>query len=155
MKKIKYIITAALITAVLTACGKASSVSLDDYQANMAKYYESINEASHNIDSLDINDENACQLLLGYIDSIQSDIIAISSLETPKSYTSVKEMATSAASSIDSAASIYHEIYANNSFENFDEAKNTEASQNYIDAMNKLNEIGNIIKTKTLELDGN
>ncbi|MBO5291672.1 MAG: hypothetical protein J6B10_00600 [Lachnospiraceae bacterium] len=128
-----------MLTLSMTGCGKDEQ--LETYKEDMTAFYEVIQEKSDAIDMIDTTSETAVDELLGYLDDINTEFTALGEMKVPKQFASIESLADDAASYMNEANRLYHEAYANGSY---DDSVGEAARQNYERAMKRISYIADI-----------
>ncbi len=140
MKKRLMLGTLLLFASVtFTACGK--DAALDTYKDDMTSFYETVHEKSDAIDMLDPTSDTAVSDLLSLLDEINTAFTQLGEMEVPKQFSSTESLADDAAIYMNEANELYHEAYANDSY---DENTGEAAKENYERAMERISYIADI-----------
>lgn len=117
--------TAALVFT-LTGCG--SNPELENYKANMNQFFENVSIFDQSINAIDPESETAVSDLLTLLDSMDKSFAQMASLEVPKGFPGVDELAVEASEYMSEAVSYYHQAFEG---EAFDPSLADVAKQNY------------------------
>lgn len=113
---------------VLTLTGCGSNPELENYKANMNQFFENVSIFDQSINAIDPESETAVSDLLTLLDSMDKSFAQMASLEVPKGFPGVDELAVEASEYMSEAVSYYHQAFEG---ETFDPSLADVAKQNY------------------------
>lgn len=100
-----------LVLFLFTGCKSARVKELEAYHLNMSRFFENVASYDQAINSIDPEAENASEELLRNLDGLNSEFEAMAALPVPDDFSSITEITKDAASSMQSAVTLYHEAY--------------------------------------------
>lgn len=139
--KMKLTLCALLLSAAFSLNGCGKDAALEAYKENMNAFYETIQEKSDAIDMIDTSSETAVDELLSLLDEINVAFTELGEMEVPKQFSSIESLADDAASYMTEANELYHEAYADGSY---NDIKGDAAKENYDRAMKRVSYIADI-----------
>lgn len=143
MKKIIHIsglfVNYIILMLALSACGNTEDPALISYHDGMSSCCERINELGQAIDAIDPSSADASAWLLTDLDHMNEAFSEMAALEAPAEYKEAGDMAFEASALMNDAVSLYHDAYAG---ETPDSSLSAQARSQYLNAMEKLSEIG-------------
>ncbi len=143
IRKILIIAGALMISAsMMFGCGNKKADELNTYKASLENIYNQINTTAVSINNIDVNSEAPEASLLKYIDDMKIEIASLAALNAPEGYEQVTGLAQEALSSITQSSTLYHQIYDEPGYINYDETKAGQAFNFYTYSIGKLNSIG-------------
>lgn len=133
-----------ILCALLTACGNAKTdPALEDYRTNMSSFSSTISSLGRAIDSIDPNSATASAELLNDLDQMNTAFQNMAALTIPADYSDVETLVYEAAAYMNDAASLYHDAYGENGY---NDEYATQAKTQYDNAMQRLTSIGQYFK---------
>lgn len=142
--KITYLLILCCFASLfLAACGDNKAMQEKAaYKEALMVYYDQINLTSASINAVDVSQPGGSDQILGYLDTMSISFAGLASVQTPDRYEPLMQLTAEANADFTAANAIYHEIYGDASFANFDSDKATEAAIYYQSAMSKLVQLG-------------
>lgn len=139
-KSIAFLFIFILCFSVI-GCGKKDK-ELQRYEEELDLFTNTLGELHNTMNQIDPTSESAIFELLSAFEEIEKQFIYLASLTAPAQFASANEFAKLASEYMTTSVSLYHEAYANNTY-NEDIAK--EALDYYKAAILKVNNIGQIL----------
>lgn len=145
MKKAMVAVTAFLLAAVLTGCGKTDD-KLEQYKSDMTAFTDKINELVESIDNIDLESETRTEELLGYLDEMDAAFMEMGNLEVPdhEQFANIEELADEASANLSKSVALYHQAFDNT--EEYDPQLVDAALEYYSRAFKRLDYIGTILQ---------
>lgn len=151
MRKISVLLLMVFLCGlVLTGCGKTEE-ALDEYQVNMATFFNHISEYHNNMNAIDVNEEGYVTTLLDYLDQLDAELSWMAGLEVPSEFSAVESLADEASENMSQAVSLFHTAYEG---ETFDAATEQAAREYYERANVRLQYIVTILHGEIPEGEG-
>lgn len=151
MRKISVLLLMVFLCGlVLTGCGKTEE-ALDEYQVNMATFFNHISEYHNNMNAIDVNEEGYVTTLLDYLDQLDAELSWMAGLEVPSEFSAVESLADEASENMSQAVSLFHTAYEG---EMFDAATEQAAREYYERANVRLQYIVTILHGEIPEGEG-
>ena len=144
----RFIILCLLGIMLLVLGGCSGKEEVDFYKANMEQFFKNVETLDGLINDIDITKPDYSDTLLGYLDQLDKSFEQMSSLEVPKTFVGVKELAVDASENMSTAVQKYHLAYEG---EEFDTTLEYEAFQNYSKANKELHYIIRILQGEKFE----
>lgn len=130
VRKIKVLCFALLCGLMIVGCGKDEA--MDEYQVNMATFFNHISEYHNNMNEIDVNQEGYVTQLLGYLDQLDAEIAWMAGLEVPSEFSAVESLADEASENMTQAVSLFHTAYEGETFD----ANTEQAAREYYERAN-------------------
>ncbi|MBO5209939.1 MAG: hypothetical protein J6B68_11465 [Lachnospiraceae bacterium] len=131
MRKIKVLCFALFLCGLmLTGCGEDEA--MDEYQVNMATFFNHISEYHNNMNEIDVNQEDYVTQLLGYLDQLDAEIAWMAGLDVPEEFSAVESLADEASENMSQAVSLFHAAYEGETFD----ANTEQAAREYYERAN-------------------
>lgn len=124
-------LTLFLCGLMLTGCGKKDE-ALDEYQVNMATFFNHISEYHNSMNEIDVNQEGYVTQLLSYLDQLDAEIAWMAGLEVPAEFSAVESLADEASENMSQAVSLFHTAYEGETFD----ANTEQAAREYYERAN-------------------
>lgn len=142
--KITYtLLLCMLLSLFLSACGSNKTTEEKAaYKDALTEYYNQINTTSISINSVDLSQPGGTTQILGYLDTMSISFAGLASLEPPSRYEPLKQLAVDANTDFTTANALFHELYSDETYANFDEDKAVEATMYYQSSLGKLVTLG-------------
>ncbi len=148
-KHIFTLFTICILAANTVAC--SSSNDLSTFEDSMSSYASEIQLIHTNIESIDVNSDDATDLALSYLDELNEIFQNIATLEVPEEFISIESLADEAASCMAESVNAYHTLFTTTPY---DEYSALLAEENYNRAMTRQYYIGEILQGKVPSGDG-
>lgn len=129
------------LALIQTGCGKDKK--LETFKEDMNNFSAAVLEKGGQIDSIDVNSEDAVNEFLSLLDEINAEFTSLGNLEVPKQFENVEDLADDAASYMNEAVTLYHEAFESDVY---DEDVELAARENYTRAMKRVSYIADILR---------
>ena len=103
------------LTFVVSGCGKDSK--LDEYHSSMEEYYDEVSSYNDAINNIDPNADDAGDQLLLQLDGLNDATQKMAALEVPSQFSSIEDLADSAADNMNQAVTLYHQAYSSQPYD--------------------------------------
>lgn len=153
LKKLLSVILASFsIIMCLSGCGETpvEDTTLLNYYNNSDVFYNNVTYLHEKINNININDENAADQLLNYLDKLNEQVKSFSELEEPDEYEFLSEVIDEASSYMEEAVTYYHMAYSN---EAYNATYGDYADKNYERACKRLNIVLDFMHDKYSDSD--
>lgn len=137
------------IMCTLTGCNNNTD-ELIEYKNKMTLFTTAINNINTNINELDVNSPDSTELVLEFLDELDTLFRDLAALSVPDEFSSIEKLADDAANYMTLAVSNYHIVFTTVPF---DEYAAILAEENYKQAMRHQYYIGEILQGKVPEGD--
>lgn len=141
MKKMDLLILTFFLL-FLTGCGSGNQ-QLDTFHDDMDDFYDSLSTTVGALESIDPQSDTAVEEMLTQLDSMTVLFESLASMEYPEPFENIQETAFEASEYINAATELYHEAYADGSY---DDSLAEAASENYTRAMKRINYIAILLQ---------
>lgn len=131
--------------AVMVSCGKENTeenVELLNFKAGIETFYENVETTSTSMNGIDVADPAHVDLMLSYLDDMNSYFLELKELTIPEEYSNTSSYITNGYSYMNQANQLYHEGLT---MEYPDETILSNAQFAYETAMGMIKELGNAI----------
>lgn len=115
---------------MLTGCGEDEA--MDEYQVNMATFFNHISEYHNSMNEIDVNQEGYVTQLLGYLDQLDAEVAWMAGLDVPSEFSAVESLADEASENMTQAVSLFHTAYEGETFD----ANTEQAAREYYERAN-------------------
>lgn len=132
-----------------TGCGKNDD-SIATFKTQIETFQTNINAIDQKINSIDPNSESATADLLAAFDEMDTEFKALAELKVPSKFANVEELADKASEHMTNAVSLYHQAFADNSY---NPTFGDQAAQYYAKSIEKVQLIGKILCGETISSD--
>lgn len=149
VRKIKILCFSLLCCLMLAACGKDEA--MDEYQVNMATFFNHLSEYHNNMNEIDVNQEGYVEQMLGYLDQLDAEVAWMAGLDVPKEFSAVESLADEASENMTQAVALFHAAYEG---EIFDENTEQAAMEYYERANVRIQYIVTILHGEIPEGEG-
>lgn len=142
--KITYLLLLLCFTSLfLVACGtsKATEEKIA-YKEALKVYYDQINVTSASINAVDVSSPGGANQILGYLDTMSLSFAGLANVQAPERYEPLSQLTKDANADFIQANTLYHELYSDETFANYDEEKAAVANMYYQSALSKLVQLG-------------
>ncbi len=112
----------------------------------MTEYVSQIESIGNKIDTLTVSENNAPGIFISYIDEMNQIMIQMSSLNAPKGYETLNNLASSASSSMTAASGFYAQAYSEGTY---DTLQGQQARIKYEAAMSYIQIMGSVLSGST------
>lgn len=126
---------------LLSGCG--NNQDLDVFHDEMDDFYDSLSAAVNVLENIDPDSESAVEDMLSQLDTMSSLFDELAAIEAPDPFENIEEIADEAAEYMAEASVLYHEAYADGSY---DDAIGDAANENYSRAMKRVNYIAILLQ---------
>ncbi len=101
----------------MTGCGEYPE--MDSYKENMNQFFENISYYDTAINSIDPDSDSAASELLSLLDSMAVSFSQMAELPVPDVFVGVEELADEASEYMNTAVSLYHQAFEEETFNEF------------------------------------
>lgn len=134
MKRQLTLFAAGILTiSMLTACGQDPAIT--EFKNEIDSFCTTISEYDTSINSIDAQSENATNVLLGYLDDLDTHFKGFSELDFPKEYDYLENIADESSTYMTEAVKSYHDLY---NAEKYDTNLAEYAKENYSRAFKRV-----------------
>ena len=133
-----------ILCGLLSACGNTKTdPALEEYRSNMSSFSSTVSSLGQAINAIDPNSPTASAELLNDLDQMNTAFRNMAALTIPDEYSDVATLVYEAAAYMNDAASLYHDAYGDNGY---NDEYATQAQNQYQNAMQRVSSIGQYFK---------
>ncbi|MCR5127127.1 MAG: hypothetical protein K6B69_03395 [Lachnospiraceae bacterium] len=133
-----------ILCGLLTACGNTKTdPALEKYRSDMSSFSSTVSSLGQAINAIDPSSPTASAELLNDLDQMNTAFRNMAALTIPDEYSDVATLVYEASAYMNDAASLYHDAYGDNGY---NDEYATQAQNQYQNAMQRVSSIGQYFK---------